>query len=164
MSETLQAGAQLLYTEALYLDSQRWDDWLSLYEEDCEFWVPAWRAEHQLTTNPRTELSLVYYRSRAGLEERVLRVRSGRSAASTPLPRTQHSITNVLVQTDGEQAMTVLSNWMVHEYLTKQHESRVQYGRYEHGLVLREGAWRIRRKKVVLLNDYMSTVIDFYSF
>jgi 3-phenylpropionate/cinnamic acid dioxygenase small subunit len=29
--------------------------------------------------------------------------------------------------------------------------------------VRRDGAWRIRRKKVILLNDYMPAMIDFYS-
>jgi 3-phenylpropionate/cinnamic acid dioxygenase small subunit len=164
MSALLAAGKELLYREALYLDSRRWDDWLALYVDDSEFWVPSWKAEHELTTDPQTEVSLVYYGSRAGLEDRVSRVRSGRSVASTPLPRTQHTIGNVLLEAQGDAEMSLQSTVTVHEFRTKQRETYVQYGRCEHGLVLREGGWRIRRKKIVLLNDYMPTMLDFYSF
>ncbi|MGE0797493.1 MAG: aromatic-ring-hydroxylating dioxygenase subunit beta [Lautropia sp.] len=164
MSDLIAAGTELLYREALFLDNQRWDDWLALFVEDCEFWLPSWKAEHELTADPRTELSLLYYSSRAGLEDRVSRVRSGRSVASTPLPRTLHTITNVLLLSHSESAMSLHSNWTVHEFRTKRRETHVQYGSYAHDLVLRDAGWRIRRKKIVMLNDFMPTMLDFYSF
>ena len=164
MSEMLRAGTDVLYREAHYLDTQRWDDWLGLYSPDCEFWMPAWKSEHELTANPKRELSLVYYSSRAGLEDRVTRVRSGTSVASIPLPRTQHAITNVIAEpTDAGEAMRLYTNWTVHQFRTKHREVEVPFGRYEHDLVCLEGAWYIRRKKIVLLNDYMPTLLDFYS-
>ena len=161
--EVNDAGRHLLYLEAHYLDTQRWDEWLELFVEDCEFWVPAWKAEHELTSDPKRELSLVYIPARSGLEDRVWRVRSGRSVASMPMPRTQRSITNVLVKNEGTpEAMTVLSNWTVHMFTTKDRESHVFFGRAEHDLVQRDGVWKIRRKKVVLLNDRMPAALDFY--
>ena len=164
MSTPPDAGIRLLYREAHYLDSQRWEDWLALYCEDCEFWMPAWKSEHALTDNPRKELSLVYYRSRAGLEDRVSRVRSGGSIASIPLPRTQHAITNVLVEAlPAGDAIRLLSNWTVHQFRTKHCEVELFFGRYEHELVRHGDTWRIRRKKITLLNDYMPTMLDFYS-
>ena len=33
--------AALPHREALFLDEQRWDDWLALYAEDVEYWAPA---------------------------------------------------------------------------------------------------------------------------
>jgi 3-phenylpropionate/cinnamic acid dioxygenase small subunit len=126
--------------------------------------MPAWKSEHVLTDNPRTEVSLIYYGNRAGLEDRVLRVRSGRSVASTPLPRTQHGLTNIVVQPgDEDTSCTVLSNWTVHQFRPKQQEVEVLFGRYRHELAVSDGALRIRRKKIVLLNDSMHTMIDFYS-
>ncbi len=164
MSALFEAATELLYREAHYLDAQRWDDWLALYSPDCELWMPAWKSEHEMTDNPRRELSLIYYGSRAGLEDRVTRVRSGQSVASIPLPRTQHAVTNVRVEEGGSaDAMRVLSNWTVHQFRTKHREVEVFFGRYEHDLVRRDGEWRIRRKKIVLLNDYMPTLLDFYS-
>jgi 3-phenylpropionate/cinnamic acid dioxygenase small subunit len=39
----------------------------------------------------------------------------------------------------------------------------VFFGRYEHGLRRVDGDWRIARKKILLLNDTIPTVVDFYS-
>lgn len=150
--------------EAHYLDAQDWDAWIALYTEDCEFWMPAWKSEHVLTNDPCREISLIYYRNRAGLEDRVARVRSGRSVASIPLPRTQHALTNVWVQcADDENTCLVQSNWTVHQFNTKRRQVEVLFGRYEHALEWHDGQWRIRRKKIILLNDNMQTMLDFYS-
>ena len=158
-------AARLLYTEAAHIDAQAWDEWLAMYLPDSEFWVPAWKAEHQVTTNPKRELSLIYYASRAGLEDRVWRVRSGKSVASRPMPRTQHAVTNVLLESGGEAAgrLRVLSNWTVHQFLTKTRSTEVLYGRYEHDFVLQDGAWLIGRKKIIVLNDALPGALDFYS-
>ena len=51
---SLAAGIELVHREAAYLDEQKWDDWLALYTEDCEYWMPAWRADGTLTADPRT--------------------------------------------------------------------------------------------------------------
>ena len=44
--ERMAAAQSVLNREALYLDTQRWDDWLALYAEDARFWLPAWTDEH----------------------------------------------------------------------------------------------------------------------
>ena len=52
----------------------------------------------------RREISLIYYGIKQGLEDRVFRIRTERSSAtSLPEPRTSHNITNVeiLEQSDG---------------------------------------------------------------
>lgn len=164
MSTALAAGTEVLYREAYFLDTQRWDEWLALFVEDCEYWVPAWKGDHEPTSDPRQELSLIYYSDRAGLEDRVWRARSGRSVASKPLPRTQHLIANVLLDgAAGADAIRLLSNWTVHQFRLKSREIEVLFGRAEHELVRRDGAWRVRRKKVILLNDSLPAALDFYS-
>ncbi|MCX7153189.1 MAG: aromatic-ring-hydroxylating dioxygenase subunit beta [Proteobacteria bacterium] len=161
---TLQEAAELLYREAYYLDTQAWDEWLALFLEDCEYWAPAWKSEHEPTSDPKAEVSLIYYASRAGLEDRVWRVRSGRSVASRPLPRTQHAVTNVMLggknPTGGVQ---VLANWTTHQFKTKRTEVEILFGRTEYELVRRDGVPRIKRKKIFLLNDAMPAMLDFYS-
>ena len=92
MSELLAECTSLLQREALLLDTQHWDNWLELFTDDCEYWVPSWKGEHQTTENPRSELSLIYYKNRAGLADRVWRVRHGRSVASAVLPRTHRRL------------------------------------------------------------------------
>ena len=58
-----------LHAEARALDDRQWDDWLTFYHPDCQFWMPAWDDFDTLTEDPRNEMSLIYYPDRTGLEE-----------------------------------------------------------------------------------------------
>ncbi|MFZ2737045.1 MAG: aromatic-ring-hydroxylating dioxygenase subunit beta [Burkholderiaceae bacterium] len=164
MKITLEQASQLLYREAHYLDTQQWDEWLALYTQDAVYWAPTWKSEHETTSNPKSEVSLIYYDSRAGLEDRVWRVRSGRSVASRPLPRTHRAVNNVMLgELDSDRGVQVLALLTVNQYKTKNAEVNTLFSRCEYGLVLRDGAVRIQRKKIVLLNDYMPAMLDFYN-
>lgn len=154
---------EFLYREALWLDRGEWDAWLDLYLPDAVFWMPAWRDETTPTSDPDAELSLIYYRGRRNLEDRVWRVRSGLSIASTPLPRVVHAVTNVLIENATETAASISSSFTVHLHDRRRERSHVFFGRYEHRLEQVEGAWRIAAKKILLLNDVIPTVVDFYS-
>ena len=160
MDKLVHDVTQFLYGEAACLDEKRWDDWLALYTEDCEFWIPAWKGEHEVTADPAREVSLIYYDRRARLEERVSRIRSGISAASTPLPRTVHFIGNVRLGEETADSVVVHANWQTHAYRFQSTETI--YGRSEYLLVIANGQWRIRRKKVILVNDVINTVLDIY--
>ena len=152
----------LLHREALYLDERRWDDWLALYAEDVEYWVPAWKGEHEATEDPRREISLIYLNSRARLEERIGRIRSGRSAASLVLPRTAHAISNVLVEGETAEAADVRCLCITHIYDPKSRSEHRTVARHALGLARIGEGWRIRFKKVLLLNDNLRTKLDFY--
>ena len=92
---------------------QEFEQWLECYREDAEYWMPAWDVDDTLTTDPQSEISLIYYPDRSGLEDRVFRIRTERSSAtSIPEPRTNHNITNVeiLERRDGE--VDVRFNWI----------------------------------------------------
>ncbi len=151
--------------EALLLDAQRWDDWLALYADDAQFWLPAWTDEHRLSESPHRELSLIYCTSRAALEDRVWRVRSGLSVASRPLPRTTHCVSNsVTARAPGEPTdeLLVTSSWTCHVFGLKERTTHVFHGGYEHRLRHDGGEWRIAAKKIVLRNDTIPTMLDFY--
>ena len=155
------AAARLLSLEALHLDQQDWDAWLALYEENAVFWVPGWRSEHMLVTDPETEVSLIYCEGRKQLEDRVWRARSGRSAAATPLPRTSHIVGNVLVDDAGRAGQVrVRSGWSCHVFSPKTRRQHVFFGRYDY--LLRADASAIVSKTIVLANDYIPASIDFY--
>jgi 3-phenylpropionate/cinnamic acid dioxygenase small subunit len=148
--QTIHEVQTTLYQEALHLDAQRWDEWLGLFTEDAVFWLPAWTAEHRLSTSPERELSLIYCAARAGLEDRV--------------PRTSHAVTNCVVtpDPDASEQVVVDSSWTCHVYELKQRTQHVFFGAYQHHLACRQGQWRITRKKVVLMNDQIPTMLDFY--
>jgi len=162
-SEILAAAADMLHREALYLDRRRWDDWLALYHEDAEFWVPAWKNEDEPTADPDNEVSLIYISSRVSLEERVARVKSGRSAASTPMPRTAHALSNVMAEADGADAIVARAVAATHIFDVRRREPHLIFGHSEYRLERGGSAWLIRRKKITVLNDYLSTIIDFYT-
>ena len=159
---SLAAGIELVHREARYLDEQRWEEWLALFVEDCEFWMPAWKADGTPTADPQAELSHIYYSSRAGLEDRVVRIRSGKSAASTPTPRTAHILGSVLPLESPADRMRLASTWVTHVYFPRSRESHAFFGRSEHELAFRGDGWRIARKKILLQNDYIPTMLDVY--
>lgn len=163
MSDLAQVPDVILAREAHFLDRQDWDAWLDLYTEDAIFWVPAWKSEHETTESPDTELSLMYLSGRAALEERVWRIRSGLSVASMPLPRTTHLLSSVLIEpSDANAGLRVASNWSVHLFQPKRAQQHTFFGSYSHILREEAGVWRIASKTVVLKNDLIPALIDFY--
>ncbi|MCK9513911.1 MAG: aromatic-ring-hydroxylating dioxygenase subunit beta [Pigmentiphaga sp.] len=163
MSDDLvQKVSQFVTYEAECLDHQRWDEWLSLMDENIQYWVPAWHSESELTNNPRRELSLMYYDSRQGLEDRVFRIRSGRSVASNPMPRTCHFVTNVRAQMQADGSCHAVANWQTLSWRNK--KTSTYYGFYDYVLTATEGVlgWRIQRKKITVLNSLIENVLDVY--
>ncbi len=161
-TDLLARCTDLLYQEAAYLDERRWSEWLSLYTEGAEFWVPAWDEDGKPTEDPQSQLSLIYYNQRSGLEDRVWRIQSGLSPASSPFLRTCHFITNIrLLQVVNEQAL-VSSHWQVQIYRPEKQQSFAYFGFYEHALRLDGEQLRIAKKKIVLLNDVVESVLDIY--
>jgi 3-phenylpropionate/cinnamic acid dioxygenase small subunit len=152
--------ADLLYTEARLLDRQDWDAWLALYLPDAEYWIPAWDGEHQLTEDPRNDISLIYYADRSGLEDRVFRLRTNISSASVPLPRTCHLVSNVQAEAAGPGEVAVHAHWQCTSFRFKQ--AHYYAGWYEYVLREEAGALRIARKKTVVVNDLIPHVLDFY--
>lgn len=148
----------LLLLEAECLDERRWDEWLGLFSPSVEYWVPAWDGDTP-TSNPGNELSLIYYDSRSGLEDRVFRIQSQRSVASHPLPRTCHFVTNIRCSF-SENGCTAKANWRVNSW--RNGKQADFWGRYEYTLERGDPGWLIRRKKILLMNDVVPGVLDIY--
>lgn len=160
-NNTRERVEELLYEEGAALDEQRWHDWLALFLPECEYWMPAWDGEHVLTKDPRTEISLIYYSDRAGLEDRVWRIESGMSSASTPLPRTAHMVSNIRIDPLAEGGIGVKANFLVNSF--RNEETDTFYGHYDYLLADGENGLAIARKKIILLNDVIPSVVDVYS-
>ncbi len=158
----LEALLAVIYREAHCLDTQAFDHWLTLFTDDAIFWMPAWTDTGRLTDNPDQELSLMYSAARAGLADRVWRVRSGLSVASVPLLRTTHSISNPVLIDGTTTEAEVHTSWTCHVWNTKRKSQHVLFGRYEHRLIWHQPHWLIARKKIMLMNDLIPTMIDFY--
>ncbi|MBI2961062.1 MAG: aromatic-ring-hydroxylating dioxygenase subunit beta [Betaproteobacteria bacterium] len=159
----LAAGEEVLQREGIYLDEQRWSEWLELFAPECEYWVPAWTNERALGTDPQRELSHIYYANRQGLEDRIVRIRTGRSPASSPMPRTAHLVSAVLaLEPPTAERLRLRSTWASHVFFPRSRMTYTFFGYAIHELARRESRWVIQRKKTVLQNDFIPTMLDVY--
>lgn len=158
---TLQDATQFLYREARALDDRDWDVWLAHYAPDAEFWMPSWDDGDRLTEDPQTEVSLIWYGHRGGLEDRVFRIRTERSSAtSLPEPRTSHNIGNVEILEQAGGVATLRFNWVTFSFRYKTTDT--YFGTSFYTVDTTSERPLIRSKKVVLKNDYIHHVVDIY--
>ncbi|MEV0601959.1 benzoate 1,2-dioxygenase small subunit [Streptomyces sp. NPDC050315] len=152
---------QFLYREARYLDDREFEKWLECYHPDVEFWMPAWADDDELTRDPQTEISLIYYANRGGLEDRVFRIRTDRSSAtSLPEPRTGHHIANVEVVERRGAEIDIRFNW--HTLYYRYQHIDPYFGTSFYTVDFSGETPLITRKKVVLKNDCIHHVVDIY--
>jgi benzoate/toluate 1,2-dioxygenase beta subunit len=158
---TLETVRAFLYKEARLLDDRQFDEWLECYHPDAEFWMPSWDDDDRLTEDPQNEISLIYYDNRGGIEDRVFRIKTDRSSAtSLPDPRTGHNITDVeILEQDGDQ-VKVRFNWFTLYF--RYNTTDTYFGTSFYTIDLSGEQPLIRRKKVVLKNDYIHHVVDVY--
>lgn len=165
MPPSFEEALRTVHLEALHLDQRRWREWLSLYTENCTFWVPAWRDETTQVEDPGAEISFIHAGSRRVLEERVDRLAGGKSLTTFPPHRTVHCITGgTELPASAPDRRRVSTAWTNHIYDPRLRTHKVLFGHYEHEFVtLAPGEVRIAAKKVVLANDQVETVLDIYS-
>jgi ethylbenzene dioxygenase subunit beta len=131
---------QFLFHEARLLDERRLGEWLDLYAEDAEYWVPyAWGQQ-----SPKDHVSL-YYETKKLLGMRIDRLERELSPLDMPAARTNHYLSNVAVE--GEVARAHL---LFAEY--RRDEQRFFAARCTWQLRPRADSFLIAAKRVDLLN------------
>jgi len=138
---------QFLFQEARFLDEQRWDQWAALFTEDGTYWVPATPGQ----PDPLNHVSLIY-ENRLLREVRIRRYSHPNAFSLQPAPRSVHLVSNVMLddfdQETGE--VTVNSRFVMFEY--RRDVQMVYGGAYTHILVPADDSFRIKQKKVDLVN------------
>ncbi len=123
--------------------------------------MPAWDDHDTLTEDPQREISLIYYPNRDGLEDRVFRIKTERSSASMPEPRTvAHPGATSKCWPTTACRWTCASTGTPSATATKP-PTVTSVPRF-YRLDIRAEQPLITRKKVVLKNDYIHQVIDIY--
>jgi ethylbenzene dioxygenase subunit beta len=147
---------KLLHTEARLLDEGRYVEWLELYTEDCEYWVPASPRQE----SPRGHVSL-FYEDRTLMETRVKRL--GHSHAhSLALPVRMSRILGG-IEVERAEGLEVLADCSFH--LVEYHNGRQRFfaGRYRHRLRETEAGVKIVSKRVDLIDcDAAHEVIQLF--
>jgi benzoate/toluate 1,2-dioxygenase beta subunit len=138
----------LVHREAELLDEWRLAEWLELWSDEALYWIPAGHAPELV--DPQRHVSLAYD-DRRRLEERVARLESGVAHAQDPRSRIVRLLTHVRVRGSDESSVEVRSNMALFESRLGREQSLA--GVLDHRLVQEDGVWRIRSKKVSLVQS-----------
>lgn len=134
---------QFLFHEARLLDERRLQEWLALYAEDAEYWVPyGWNQQ-----SPKDHVSL-FYETKSLLGMRIDRLERALSPLDSPPSRVNHYLSNV--QVDDGDPLTARAHLLFVEY--RREEQRWFAGRATWRLRPNGAGFLIAAKRVDLLN------------
>lgn len=135
---------RFIYHEARLLDEKRWDDWFALFAEDGHYWVPLTR--NQPDAEYHTSLA---YEDTLLLRLRIERLRR-RPPSQHPESWSQHVLQRPDIEArDGDAAVTRTPFFYAE---ARGDAMQTLTGVVRHHLVRQSAAWRIRLKRVELLN------------
>ena len=135
---------RFLYREARLMDEHRYEEWLALWADEARYWVPC----NDDDIDPMRQVSIIYD-DRERLQQRVERLMSGSVLAQDPKPRMRRLISNIEVETKGGEVV-VGSNFILG--WARGEAQQIWAGRSIHRLVRAGDDFKIREKKVLLIN------------
>ncbi len=136
---------RFLFREAALLDEQRLEAWLDLFTADGTYWVPA--APDQ--PDPFDHVSL-FYEDRALMAMRIARLRHPHAPGAARPVRTTRMVGNVLVTDGAGSEIAVRSCFQLIE--AQAGRTRLFAGTYRHRLTAAAGDFRIKQKRVDLVD------------
>lgn len=142
---TRQEVEEFLYQEAELLNEEHFNEWLDLFANDGNYWIPC----NETDLDPNRHVSIIYD-DRARLEERVWRLQTGIAYGQEPKSKTRHLISNVKINEYLENMLVVSSNFLVTEL--RRGKQTIYTGKNIHQLRLEHSSWKIVQKKVELIN------------
>ena len=141
--------ADFVAMEAALLDAGRHDEWLALFADDGRYWVPLQGAAQ---VDPISHNSLAY-EDRLLLTLRVERLKNPRAHSQQPRSRCQHVLQRSIAVESTDAAADGYELRTPFLYVeSRDHEPVMLTGSYRHVLVAVDGAWKIRLKRVDLLD------------
>jgi 3-phenylpropionate/cinnamic acid dioxygenase small subunit len=140
---TGQELASFVVREARLLDEKRFDEWYELFADDGHYWVPAVHGQK----DPNLENSLAY-EDRFLLKLRIERLKSPQAFSQQPASRCLHVLQ--MPEVEDLKQMRTRTNFIYTE--TRGDESQRYAATAWHTLVLRDGAPKIKLKRVDILN------------
>ncbi|CEJ14783.1 Anthranilate 1,2-dioxygenase small subunit [bacterium YEK0313] len=145
-TELMHEVTQFIHREARLQDAHEYDDWEALWTDDAVYWVPA----NGEDIDPEREMSIIYdNRSRIAL--RIKQLHTGKRHSQTPRSRLARVVSNIELLDSGAAEIRVAANAMVFE--SNMRGETLWATRNEYTLRRIDGALRMARKKVVLVNN-----------
>jgi len=136
-----------LFDEAAMLSAWRWDDWLALFEPGARYEVPTFDGQSL------SGLQAQYYIADDWelLQARIVRIKSKNAHAENPPSHTSRLVGNVEHRLTAHGTIDVSANFIV--YRVRDGLLDPYVGRYEHEMVLVDGAMRFRVRRAVLITE-----------
>lgn len=94
------------------------------------------------------------------MEDRIFRIKTERSGASSPEPRTVHQISNIEILEQDTNQIKLRFNW--HTMIYRFKKINQFFGQSFYTVQISGQELRIKNKKVILMNDYINQVLDIY--
>jgi benzoate/toluate 1,2-dioxygenase subunit beta len=127
------------------MDAHAYEEWLALWDEDATYWVPC----NADDIDPTENVSIIYDR-RGQLRARIQRLKET-SWLREQAPRLKRLVSNIEVETNGDSEIVVTSSFILAEL--HHHQQYLWAGSTIHKLVPNGDSFRIKSKKVLLLNN-----------
>ena len=150
--ELWQELMEFYINEAWLLDERRFREWLDLFTEDAFYFMPrrlnVHRSELDRELTPLGDLA-IFEDDKTFLTMRVERLETGMAWAEDPPSRTRHLVGNLVAepQDDGTvRAKTAFILYRTHH----ETDENIFAGSREDELRIVDGAWKIRRRTIVL--------------
>jgi len=144
---------EFLYQEAELLDERRYEEWLDLFTEDTQYWmpmrrnVPADEPEREFT---REGADVNWFdEGKDTLTRRVKQILTGVHWAEQPPSRICHIVSNVQILEAGPDEIRVKSRFLLYRNRVET-ETDFLVGKREDLLRRVDGGLRIARRKIVL--------------
>ena len=132
--------------EARLLDERRYDEWLALFADDGRYWVPLQGAAQQ----EGAAHNALADEDRLLLQLRIERLKNPRAHSQHPPSRCQHVLQAPTVTLDEPERCELRTPFV---YIESRGERQLMLaGTCSHRLAKVGGAWRIRLKRVDLLD------------
>ncbi|MFS8038896.1 aromatic-ring-hydroxylating dioxygenase subunit beta [Xanthobacter sp. AM11] len=139
--------AQFLYLEARLADTHDYDGWEALWTDDAIYWVPA----NGDDTDPEKEMSVLYdNRSRIGV--RIRQLKTGRRHTQTPRSELARAVSNIEIAAVRGNEVDARANVLIYEDNLR--GDTLWAARNEYRLRMVDGAFRLVRKKITLVNNH----------
>ncbi len=147
MKPTEKDLADFVVTEARLIDERRFVDWLALFAEDGIYWMPLeWdQEEEHLTTS-------LLYEDMLLLRTRVQRLEGERTFSQKPKSRCQHLLQVPQIDSIDHEANLYQTYTPFHYAETRFDEQVILAGWARHTLSVVDGALKIRKKRVDIVN------------
>jgi benzoate/toluate 1,2-dioxygenase subunit beta len=143
--ETQREIEEFILEEARLLDAGAFEAWLALYAPQGIYWMPS-RPDQ---TDPLGVASIIY-EDHAILAIRVQRLLEARALVLTPMPRTVHLVGNIVAHAGESDEFEVATAFICVEHQGER--QRTYAGRQRYHLARHQDTFRIRMKRVALIN------------